>query len=167
MEFTWDVVDTAGIDDGVLVKIDGKSHLVKVDDALDTIIKNATYAKRTRTDDTVTYANTDTAVFNAIDDGATYETGYYRVTVTGGSYSLDEDYNTSDDNIIFMKPGETVQITISNKDWTLVEPIDGGSTGFTFANCKATGTNGCTVDMTAPSTMNTNTTVTITYQSRS
>ena len=167
MEFTWDVVDTAGIDDGVLVKIDGKSHLVKVDDALDTIIKNATYAKRTRTDDTVTYANTDTAVFNAIDDGATYETGYYRVTVTGGSYSLDEDYNTSDDNIIFMKPGETVQITISNKDWTLVEPIDSGSTGFTFANCKAIGTIGCTVDMTAPSTMNTNITVTISYQARS
>ena len=94
-------------------------------------------------------------------NGAVIETGYYAVTFSYAGSTVEEDYNTPDDGTVYMMPGETIRLTITG-DWSTGTPVD-NTNGFTVDNAVKNGTTSITVDVTAPTTLNTTTSVPFTW----
>ena len=157
--FTWNA--TADSDDAVKIRVDGKGVLAEVGVAFNTLPEvEGKYAARTLSDGTKDWKNVTNNVAST-EDGASFETGYYKVTFTYSTSTVEEDYGTSDDGIVYMKPGETIQLTITG-DWSTGSPVDNVN-GFTVSNAKKNGKTSITVDVTAPTTLDDNESVPFTW----
>ena len=129
LAFTWDSTDaTAGKNECIKVKVDGKDYLVdeaaNVDDILNTV--SGTHAKATKANgDAAGYVNVTS---DALTDGYKYETGYVTVTkngakadkavVTGVDTVSGTDYAKIGATLTVKADGEDIKVTTTGADLT-------------------------------------------------
>ena len=128
----------------------------------DTRVKNipgmsgTSYTKVTFSDNTFQFTGGNLRVANdglSKWDGAVLESGYYEVTFSG-----------QDTSVHYVKPGQTIRVTIAG-DWAgNLMPYETTANGFTFSNKQYNNGANSDFDMTAPTTLAGNVTVNISYK---
>ena len=155
IEYTFKWAKSAATE-GYKISVDGNGMLVNVNATLSTVITDGTYAKRTKADasKTTDYANVTSDKVKNGGDGASYVSGFYKVSFTG-TYTADPVYVQAGGKVVVK------DITGVGAHWTGYT-VSAGNFEVSNREVDSKDDSKLTVTLTAPATLDNNASVTFT-----